>query len=145
MRNAFLPLAAVSLFSPTFFVALQTPPSAQAPVSASQQQGEVRKAVPESCPVTKPPATAFVPPQPLLDKSWTRRLLVWHAEPLDTLAQQWYLERSSGRDNAQPEAVLVSGSLMGVGRRSVNAFRKCAISCPVGPMAAKQDLSFEQG
>jgi hypothetical protein len=64
MRNAYLPLAAVSLFSLNFFVGLQTPPSAQAPVSASQRQGDVRKAVPESCPMTKPPATAFVPPKP---------------------------------------------------------------------------------
>jgi hypothetical protein len=114
MRNAYLPLAAVSLFSPIFFVALQTPPSAQAPVSASQRQGDVRKAVPESCPVTKPPATAFVPPQPYWtnhgpDAFWfgTPKLWIllpnngtWNVVPDGTTysqKQSWYREGFDGR------------------------------------------------
>jgi len=101
MRNAFLPLAAVSLFS---LVALQTLPSAHVPVSASQRQGDVRKAVPESCPVTKPSGTDFVPLQPYWtnlgpDSFWfgTPKLWIslpkngtWHVLPTDSKGQIAY-------------------------------------------------------
>ncbi len=63
MRSRVFPLAIISLFTPICFVALQTPHPTQAGLaSASLQQERVRKEVPETCPVTKPPAQPFVPP-----------------------------------------------------------------------------------
>ena len=99
MRNAYMPLAAVSLFSPIFFVALQTP--RQAPVSAAQRQGDLRKAVPESCPVTKPPATAFVPPQPY----WTNHGpdTFWFGTP-----KLWILLPNNGTWNVLPDGTTYS-------------------------------------
>jgi hypothetical protein len=66
MRSRVFPLVIISLFTPICFVALQTPHSTQtAFASASQQlQGRARTEVPETCPVTKPPAQPFVPPPP---------------------------------------------------------------------------------
>jgi hypothetical protein len=63
MRNSLLALA---LFTPTCFVGMQIADSTQtAPVSGSRPLPHaVKNEVPESCPVTKPPTPAFVPPLP---------------------------------------------------------------------------------
>jgi|SRR5215472_4329291 len=63
MKSPIFPLAFISLFTPTCFVALQSPRSGQAEF-ASTLQDAVHTQIPKSCPVTKPPTHAFVPPSP---------------------------------------------------------------------------------
>jgi hypothetical protein len=65
MRNTILPLA-ISLFAPICLAALQTPHSTEAPFEpgARPLQDPLKRDVPESCTVTKPPAQPFVPPSP---------------------------------------------------------------------------------
>lgn len=64
MRSRRFPLAIISLLSPICFVTLHTLRLTQAaPASASEPQNHLLKGA-ESCPVTRPPAQAFVPPPP---------------------------------------------------------------------------------
>jgi hypothetical protein len=104
MKRRIFPLAIISLLTPICFVALQIPRSTQAAFASSSQdqQERVGKEVPESCPVTKPPAHPFVPPSPYptqtghdgfwfgTDKLWTLlpRDGTWnglpHYRPTDT-------------------------------------------------------------
>src|SRR5689334_7504645 len=65
MRSRVFPLAILSLLTPICFVTLHVLRLIQvAPASASQSQNHVLKEAAESCPITKPPAQAFVPPPP---------------------------------------------------------------------------------
>ena len=109
MRSRIFTFAIITLFTPICFGALQTPHSTQAVLlSASRQlQGSVGKEVPESCPVTKPPANPFVPPPPYwtdhgADAFWfgTRKLWIllpsngtWHVLPIDSQGQIAYAAR----------------------------------------------------
>lgn len=63
MRKSFLALA---LFASVYFVAVRAPCSSEVvPVTVSQpQRNQAKNVIPESCPVTKPPAPPFVPPSP---------------------------------------------------------------------------------
>jgi hypothetical protein len=64
MRSRVFSLAIISLFMPICFAALQTPRSTQAASGSQQPQDRVLRVSSEACPVTKPPAQPFVPPQP---------------------------------------------------------------------------------
>ena len=67
MRSSIFPLA---LLTPICFVAMQTPHSTQPVLDPASRtlQDPTKKKVPESCPVTKPPASPFVPPSPYPSK-----------------------------------------------------------------------------
>ena len=126
MRSLVFPLAIISLFTPIRFVALQTPHSTQAALaSASQQlQDRVRKEIPEACPVTKPPAQPFVPPQPYWrdhhpDQFWygTESLWTllgipstWHIKDSDS-AKLTYWHRGFDWRKDKPELTVVAKRL----------------------------------
>lgn len=67
MKRHIFPVALLSLVTPISFVALHTGSSMQGPPASMFQQassGAVTEHVPDSCPVTQPPSTPFVPPAP---------------------------------------------------------------------------------
>ena len=124
-RRVRLPLLIVLMFAPFSLQTLQTPYSAQpAPASQSQTLREAAwKEVPDSCPVTKPPAHLFVPPSPYptetgpdgfwfgTDKLWIQLPTdgTWkglpHYKPTDTAFRQkllWWRKGFDGRNNPQP-------------------------------------------
>jgi hypothetical protein len=116
MRRRVFPLVIISLLTLICLVtALRTPRLAQGSVAFASQdpQQSVGKEVPESCPVTKPPANPFVPPVPYpvmtgphnfwfgTEKLWTLlpRDGTWaglgHYSPTDTAFRQklfWWRE-----------------------------------------------------
>lgn len=114
MKSCIFPLTIISLLTPISFVAVQSPRSTQAALASTSQhlpQNAVRKQIPESCPVTTPPAHPFVPPSPYpsqtdgfwfgTDKLWTQLPTsgTWkglpHYRPTDTAFRQklfWWRE-----------------------------------------------------
>lgn len=70
MRNHVFAVATILLVTPSSFTTPQTPaPKQAAPTSASRPSQEgAKEKVPESCPITKPPVNAFIPPSPYPSK-----------------------------------------------------------------------------
>jgi hypothetical protein len=67
MKGHIFPPAIISLLTAITFAAVQTPRSTHGALASRSQhllQDAVRKQIPESCPVTKPPAHPFLPPSP---------------------------------------------------------------------------------
>ncbi len=89
MKPHIFPVAAillVLLVAALSFATLRVPSPVQA-ASESTSQQQLRNVVearaPESCPVTKPPAHAFVPPSPLSNRVGSRVVFSRHRETLD--------------------------------------------------------------
>jgi hypothetical protein len=90
MKRHISQIVIISLAAPFSFTALKTPRLTQAAVALLPQHPQVHRAkdVPESCPVTKPPAHAFVPPSPYLGDSspdgfWFGGEKLWTLLPTD--------------------------------------------------------------
>jgi hypothetical protein len=119
MKSRIFPLIVISLLTPISFGAVQSPSSTQAALPSTSQhllQDAVRQQIPESCPVTKPPAHPFVPPSPYpndtgssefwfgTDKLWTQLPTdgTWrglpHYRPTDTAFRQKLLWWRRGYD-----------------------------------------------
>jgi len=126
MKSRIFPLAIISLLTAFTFAAVQTPRSTHAALASTSQhlvQDAVRKQIPESCPVTKPPARPFVPPSPYpsqaspssfwfgSEKLWTQLPTdgTWklgHYRPTDTAFRQklfWWREGYDWRTDNPPK------------------------------------------
>ncbi len=70
MRNCLVILVVVLSLASIFFAGAQTRQSVQTDLALQRDSFDrPRKQIPESCPVTKPPAQRFVPPSPYPDKT----------------------------------------------------------------------------
>ena len=123
MKSRIFPLTIFSLLTPISFAALQTPRSTQAAFASTSQhplEDRVGKDIPESCPVTKPPAHPFVPPSPYprqADGFWFGTNKLWmhlptdgtwklgHYRPNDTAFRQklfWWREGYDWHNDSHP-------------------------------------------
>jgi hypothetical protein len=70
MRSRFFTLAFISLLTPICFVGPQTHHWTQPTLASTSRppQERISKEIPESCPITRPPAHPFVPPSPYPSK-----------------------------------------------------------------------------
>jgi hypothetical protein len=100
MRSRVFPKTIIALFALVCFVLLRSSPPTQSALASAPtpMQGHAQDEVAKACPVTKPPAQPFIPPQPYWrdhnpDQFWYGTESLW---TLLGIPSTWHINDSDG-------------------------------------------------